>query len=88
MLRTSSLSSQAGRDVTDLFDLTLWMGDLNYRLVGTRANVDFALGQQMYELLKPLDQLLAERAKGIIFQVSARPCLYGLRLLLISKRSK
>ncbi|KAK9838926.1 hypothetical protein WJX74_006037 [Apatococcus lobatus] len=68
LLRTSSLSSQAGRDVTDLFDLTLWMGDLNYRLVGTRANVDFALGQQMYELLKPLDQLLAERARGVVFQ--------------------
>ena len=85
MLRTSSLSNQTGRDITALFDLTLWMGDLNYRLVGTRANVDFALGQQMYELLKPLDQLLAERAKGVVFQVGACPCLYFLPLPQISE---
>lgn len=79
LLRASSLTGQPGRDVTDLFDLTFWMGDLNYRLVGTRANVDFALGQHMYELLKPLDQLLLERAKGVVFQV--RVCLLHASLV-------
>ncbi len=30
------------RDITRHFDATIWMGDLNYRLEGTRAHVEHA----------------------------------------------
>jgi hypothetical protein len=41
------------RDVTRHFDATVWMGDLNYRLEGSRQAIEFAVEQGRFQVGGP-----------------------------------
>lgn len=41
------------RDVTRHFDATVWMGDLNYRLEGSRQAIEFAVKQGRFQVAPP-----------------------------------
>jgi hypothetical protein len=41
------------RDVTRHFDATVWMGDLNYRLEGSRQAIEFAVKQGRFQVGGP-----------------------------------
>ena len=55
---------------TSCFDVAFWLGDLNYRINGTRAMVDELLGMwdEMHDVLVANDQLGTEMGKGNVFQ--------------------
>lgn len=55
------------RLVVDKFDHVFWMGDLNYRVERSRAEVDAALGGENWRDLLKHDQLLQQRAAGKVF---------------------
>ncbi|KAK9820598.1 hypothetical protein WJX72_012152 [[Myrmecia] bisecta] len=57
-----------GRSVTDEFDVTVWVGDFNYRVEGNRRVVDLAMRERMWEVLRHNDQLRREKAKGRVFK--------------------
>ena len=54
-------------DVTQRFHYTVWMGDLNYRVNGTRKHTEALLGQKMFDILLANDQLGIERRQGNVF---------------------
>eukprot|EP00668_Euglena_longa_P011627 GGOE01014036.1.p1 GENE.GGOE01014036.1~~GGOE01014036.1.p1 ORF type:complete len:381 (-),score=101.23 GGOE01014036.1:91-1233(-) len=67
--RSVSPKELKGTDVTDLYDVVIWSGDLNYRINGRRNMVDVLLKDESYrEVLLANDQLLLERRKGNVFQ--------------------
>ena len=53
--------------VSERFDRVFWLGDLNYRINGTRPMVDSLLKGNMHEVLAFNDQLRIERAEGRVF---------------------
>lgn len=57
------------RDVTEEFDLTLFGGDLNYRINGTRKAIEYVIHhyRNIRSILINNDQLSLERAKGSVF---------------------
>lgn len=55
------------QDATEAHHVSLWMGDLNYRVNGRRRAVQHALEAGMYEVLHANDQLGRERKKGGAF---------------------
>ena len=61
----------AEADLCESADLTLWLGDLNYRVNGSRPMVQFLLGAGMTEVLHANDQLGLQQRKGRVFQVRA-----------------
>ncbi|GMH38325.1 hypothetical protein BSKO_06209 [Bryopsis sp. KO-2023] len=61
------LSSMKGRDVSDEHHVTIWMGDLNYRVNGNRRAVQHVLEGGMFEVLHANDQLGKERKRGRAF---------------------
>ncbi|CAC9549364.1 endonuclease/exonuclease/phosphatase [Leishmania donovani] len=58
------------RDVTEEFDLTLFGGDLNYRINGTRKAIEYVIQHHsnIRSILINNDQLSLERARGKVFQ--------------------
>ncbi|ORX93157.1 DNase I-like protein [Basidiobolus meristosporus CBS 931.73] len=53
--------------VSDRFDYTFWVGDLNYRVEGDRRTIDAKLSSGDYGYLLDRDQLTQEREKGTVF---------------------
>jgi hypothetical protein len=62
--------SNTHRDVTEEFDLTLFGGDLNYRINGTRKAIEYVIQhhRNIRSILINNDQLSLERARGTVFQ--------------------
>ncbi|GET93180.1 endonuclease/exonuclease/phosphatase, putative [Leishmania tarentolae] len=58
------------RDVTEEFDFTLFGGDLNYRINGTRKAIEYVIQHHsnIRSILINNDQLSLERARGKVFQ--------------------
>lgn len=67
---THHLPGEGRRDATNEFDLTLFGGDLNYRINGTRPAIEYIIHHQrnIRSILMNNDQLSLERAKGAVFQ--------------------
>jgi inositol polyphosphate 5-phosphatase INPP5E len=55
-------------DATKQHHVTLWVGDLNYRVEGNRKAIDRLISQHMLEVLHNNDQLARERAHGRAFR--------------------
>lgn len=53
--------------VSERFDRVVWLGDMNYRVNGSRKMVDRLLLDDMHEVLVFNDQLRIERAKKAVF---------------------
>ena len=62
--------SAASRDISEEYDMCLFAGDLNYRIQGTKAGIEFIVKhhKEMRAVLVANDQLMAERRKGFVFQ--------------------
>ncbi|KAK9728505.1 hypothetical protein K7432_000987 [Basidiobolus ranarum] len=60
-------SGQKPVTVSDRFDYTFWVGDLNYRVEGDRRTIDAKLSTGDYGYLLDRDQLIQEREKGTVF---------------------
>lgn len=54
--------------VIDLFDRVVFLGDMNYRINGTRAMIDSLISSRMHEVLLFNDQLRIEMKRGRVFQ--------------------
>lgn len=67
-LRMQQWAMGSTRDVTEEHDVSIWLGDLNYRVEGNRRVVDLAIAEGMFEVLKANDQLRKEQMKGNVFQ--------------------
>lgn len=52
---------------SDRFDHTYWLGDLNYRINGTRPVIDKCLELRMHGVLLQNEQLRREQAGGRAF---------------------
>lgn len=48
-------------------DVVVWLGDLNYRIEGSRKSVSLLIRQNLQKLLRAKDQLSREAEKGEIF---------------------
>ncbi|GLJ06703.1 hypothetical protein SUGI_0045730 [Cryptomeria japonica] len=48
-------------------DVVVWLGDLNYRIEGSRKSVSFLINQNLQKLLRAKDQLSREAERGEIF---------------------
>eukprot|EP00796_Vickermania_ingenoplastis_P004916 gene4916-3528_t len=68
----SSSSPEKGsgkRDVSDEFDVTLFGGDLNYRINGTQKAIEHIANRRSFRaVLSANDQLNAEKQRGTIFK--------------------
>eukprot|EP00730_Choanoeca_flexa_P017426 TRINITY_DN8396_c0_g2_i1.p1 TRINITY_DN8396_c0_g2~~TRINITY_DN8396_c0_g2_i1.p1 ORF type:complete len:751 (+),score=136.61 TRINITY_DN8396_c0_g2_i1:81-2255(+) len=62
---SSSLSKS--RDACVYHDVTIWMGDLNYRCDCARRMADYIVAQKQFDVLFAGDQLSFERAQGTAF---------------------
>jgi hypothetical protein len=62
----------AEAEIVEGADLTLWLGDLNYRINGSRPMVHFLLAAGMTEVLHANEQLRLQQRKGRVFQVGSR----------------
>eukprot|EP00158_Paraphelidium_tribonemae_P003793 Partr_v1_DN26377_c0_g1_i3_m43410 putative inositol len=54
-------------DVSNRFDHVIWVGDLNYRVNGTRKMIDSLIASNLTEVLLANDQLLSEMKLGNVF---------------------
>jgi phosphatidylinositol-bisphosphatase len=52
----------------DRFERVFWMGDLNYRVNGTRKMVDVLMKRDMHEVMLANDQLIMEMDKREVFK--------------------
>jgi hypothetical protein len=68
-LASPSAASDAGfsAGASSRYDRVVWMGDMNYRVNGSRAVVDALLAGGRHEVLLANDQLLRERREGRAF---------------------
>jgi hypothetical protein len=66
-----SSAGGAGPEGIDSADLTLWCGDLNYRINGSSKAVNYLLRTRLHEVLHANDQLRLQQKKGRVFVVSA-----------------
>merc|ERR1719238_38544 len=62
------VSSLPQRRVSDEYDRVVFLGDMNYRINGTRVMIDTLLASRMHEVLLSNDQLSIERRRGRVFQ--------------------
>ncbi|RKP09518.1 Endonuclease/exonuclease/phosphatase [Thamnocephalis sphaerospora] len=60
--------TRASMRASDRFDVTFWLGDLNYRAEATRQQADVWINAGELESLLEKDQLLRERNAGRVFQ--------------------
>jgi hypothetical protein len=72
----------AEAEVVEGSDLTLWLGDLNYRINGSRPMVHFLLAAGMSEVLHANDQLRLQQKKGRVFQVGGPLACLGVWVCL------
>lgn len=56
-------------------DRIIFMGDMNYRILGTRSLVDTLLKRNMHEVMIKNDQLNISREQGLVFQNFVEPPL-------------
>ena len=52
--------------ITEQFNLTVVMGDLNYRVMGKRHVIDHLMSEGLYDVMLNNDQLLRERKRGSV----------------------
>jgi hypothetical protein len=66
---TATFSLLGCRDVTEEYDVSMFAGDLNYRIKGTKTGIEFIVKnhKSMRAVLVANDQLTAERKKGLVF---------------------
>lgn len=57
----------SGEGLLQGHDAVFWMGDLNYRVEGSRKAIEHAMQMGLYEVLESNDQLLREREAGRVF---------------------
>lgn len=79
MLKISSsltLGDDKTKKVEDRFDYCFWLGDLNYRINGTRKMVDTLLNENLFEVLKNNDQLSISMKNGLVFNGFIEPPLF------------
>lgn len=55
-------------DITDRFDTTFWMGDLNFRLEVSRLHADWLISQRDYAQALEFDQLKKVMREGLTLQ--------------------
>lgn len=64
---TTAAAAMRRVPAADRFDRVFWLGDLNYRVNGTRRMVDLLLLHDQHAVLRFNDQLSAEMARGRVF---------------------
>lgn len=65
---SSAPPPSSGRGLLPGHDLVVWMGDLNYRVEGSRAAIESAMRDGLFEVLESNDQLLRERDVRRVFE--------------------